>query len=126
MLSDLIKPEAGSIYNQLTAREIYEHNYGISEIGRHNPFAIVSVSPKEDCVSGGLLERHYRDFIMLDVHKYLGFDFDSYLARPMYEINMINKILKEVKKELKTSTDNQDKELKRSMEEMKSNLNKDK
>jgi len=61
---------------------------------------------KHKFIDGFIYEGRLRNFIYKDIYKITGISFDDYLARPRYEIDLIDRIVEQVGKE--RSKKNQD------------------
>lgn len=68
-------------------------------VNNNEPMAANKFTDKHKFIDGFILEGHLRNFIYKDISKMTGMSFDDYLARPRYEIELINSVVESVAKE---------------------------
>lgn len=54
---------------------------------------------KSKFIDGFIYEGRLRNYIYKDIYKHTGMSFDDYLARPRYEIDLIDRVVEQVGKE---------------------------
>lgn len=80
----------GYIYNRQVMMELYETAYGIHD-HRHatHPLASVRQNNAESFIDHNLYDCYLDAFMLKNIHKLTGLDFDKFLNKPRYEIEKI-------------------------------------
>ena len=74
--------------------ELYEQEFGIcNHLNAANPLSSVQLNNAEDYLKNSLYKLYLEVFLNREIHKKLGINFDDFLNRPKFEIEMIMKTL---------------------------------